>query len=301
MCHESSADKGTLWQLRNLLNRTAVPSIPKANVKAAEDFLTIVFEGYSIAAARAILSYHSTSDVKELAKLIVDSFCTVNRIGMATLPTPTDDRVQAYSKELITLGLIWLGFNDAIKEGDGDRVLTYWKFLMLLFKADGRRNYSCEACKILLDYHYFYTPRQAAQLKWSRFVNTHGQPGRNISADLHLEYLNRRAKEAISNLGSNVTAKAIDRVGKSLGTVNHICTSFENQLVQSDTSQKHADVGQSVDLNEVVTCLEGAQVFNNIAGRRHRAFSFSSSYLELIDTKSTIVWLTDQFRKYAPQ
>ena len=35
----SSSDKGTLWQLRNLISHSAVPKDPSKNVKAAEDFL----------------------------------------------------------------------------------------------------------------------------------------------------------------------------------------------------------------------------------------------------------------------
>ena len=192
LSQQSSADKGTLWQLRKLLNRTAVPSEPKANVKGAEDFLRIVLTGYTIIAARAILSASQISDVEELSKRIV-KFCTIDRIGHHPQSTPSDgcDCVLVYSKEVITLGLMWLGFNDAIKEGDGDWVLTYWKFLLLLFKVDKQRNYSCKAAKLLLDYHYFLSPRQAAQLKWSRFVNTQGRIGCNVPAVLHMEHLLR--------------------------------------------------------------------------------------------------------------
>ena len=34
----SSIDKGTLYQLKNLINRSAVPIDPKDNMQAAEDF-----------------------------------------------------------------------------------------------------------------------------------------------------------------------------------------------------------------------------------------------------------------------
>ena len=209
LSQQSSADKGTLWQLRNLLNCTAVPSEPKANVKGAEDFLRIVLTCYTIIAARAILPTSQISDVEELSKSIVKWFCTIDRIGHHPQSTPGDgcDCVGVFKRSDHTWGdVAWV--HDAIKEGDGDRVLTYWKFLLLLFKMDKRRNYSCEAAKLSLDYHYFLSPRHAAQLKWSRFVNTQGRIRCNVPADLHLEHLNRRVKDTLLYLGSNITPTA---------------------------------------------------------------------------------------------
>ena len=270
-------------------------------MKAAEDFLQVVHTGYVVVAARAILQTLERSTVKEVSKSIVESFCTIDSIGSNPWPTPGDDCVQACSKELMTLGLVWLGFDDAIKEGDGDRVLRYWKFLLLLFKMDNRRNYSCEAAKLLLDYQYFLTPRQAAQLKWSRFVNTQGRLACNIPGDLHLEHLNCRVKNALAPLGSNVTLKAVDRVGKAVGAVNHVCTTFENQLIKAHGSEQHAGAAFGKDLAAIVTCLEDAMVFNNIAGRKHRVFTFTATYLERVDLQKTTDWIKEQYMKYAPQ
>ena len=62
-------------------------------------------------------------------------------------PTPVDS-IYVYGKEVLTLGLLWLGFNDAIKEGDGDKVFVYWKFFLLVFKHGGCHNYSIEAVNL---------------------------------------------------------------------------------------------------------------------------------------------------------
>ena len=60
--------------------------------------------------------------------------------------------------------------------------------------------------------HAFTPTCNAAYLE-----NTHGLPGRNIPCDLHMEYLNRAAKESLRGLGSNITDNAVKRVGKSIG------------------------------------------------------------------------------------
>ena len=40
--NKSATDKGTLFQLKNLINRTSVPADPKDNMQATEDFFELV-------------------------------------------------------------------------------------------------------------------------------------------------------------------------------------------------------------------------------------------------------------------
>ena len=75
-------------------------------------------------------------------------------------------------------------YRDAIREGDGIRVLRCWKYLLPLFKATQRHNYAIEAANLLIEYYYTFPPRQAQQLIWSHFLNTSGKPGQNIPSDL---------------------------------------------------------------------------------------------------------------------
>lgn len=53
-------------------------------------------------------------------------------------------------------------------------------------------------------------------------MNTHGHCGKNISADLHMEHLNRVCKDAVTYLGANKTPNAIVRIGKAVGTISNI-------------------------------------------------------------------------------
>jgi L1 cell adhesion molecule like protein len=74
--------------------------------------------------------------------------------------------------------------------------------LFLFFRATGHTNYTLESFNLLCHYYYLLPPRYAEQLIWSRFVNTHGSSGRNVSADLHMEHLNRVCKDAVAHLGA---------------------------------------------------------------------------------------------------
>lgn len=82
------------------------------------------------------------------------------------------DGVKMYAKELLSLGLLYSEFRDAIREGDGDRVFSCWKFFLPIFKADRKSNYAIEALTYIAQATILLPPRLQHQLKWSRFVNT---------------------------------------------------------------------------------------------------------------------------------
>ena len=68
------------------------------------------------------------------------------------------------------------------------------------------------------------------QLIWSRCINIHGVPGRNIPCDLHLEHLNHICKETIANLGSRKTDEGLLRSSKCVGELNEVTSSLDQTL-----------------------------------------------------------------------
>ena len=107
------------------------------------------------------------------------------------------DRVEMYAQETLTLGLLYFEFKDAIRCGDGERVLLCWKFFLPIFMAARRSNYAIEAITYLAQACVLLPPRLREQLKWSRFVNSTGKERGNVAADLHMEHLNRTVKGAL--------------------------------------------------------------------------------------------------------
>jgi len=107
------------------------------------------------------------------------------------------DKVNLHARRLMTLGCIYLKFSDAICEGDGDRVLRCWRYMLPMFITSGRKNSAIEGLNLLVQHDFSLSPCQAAEMKWGRFINTTGLPGRIIPNDLHMEHLNRSVKTAI--------------------------------------------------------------------------------------------------------
>ena len=90
------------------------------------------------------------------------------------------DLVLEYASETLTLGLLLMEFVDAIREGNGDRIIRCWRFFMLLFKASNRTNYSIEEFTLLCQFHFIFPECMKQQLVWSRTANTHGRPGKTF-------------------------------------------------------------------------------------------------------------------------
>ena len=103
---------------------SAFPEDPFENVKAAEDFMLLILHTHIVAAGRHILSIKPTDSLPALAESVVDTFLTLPQHDCSSIPTYSDG-VHVHALEIISLGLIWYGFHDSMKEGDGDRLICY--------------------------------------------------------------------------------------------------------------------------------------------------------------------------------
>ena len=132
-----------MYQLKVLINRTAVRSVPSKNMKPTEDFLLLILHTYVIAAVEKCQQDSDTCQL--LAKRIVEQgFVKINLPGELNVDSLGNDMVYNYSTDLLTFCLLWHGFHDSIREGDGNRILRYWKFLMVIFQQQGHYNYANE-------------------------------------------------------------------------------------------------------------------------------------------------------------
>lgn len=317
---QSSTEMGTLYQLKNTINRTNVPSDPKDNLNACEDFLGVVLEAHIVAAAKTILLSTQYGSVSDLAASVVNNYLRIDlpkpqlpqtqqpaagrsrgrgrrrrrgtRQAARQQPVPVDG-IYIYGTEVLTLGLLWLGFNDAIKEGDGDKVFVYWKFLLLVFKRGGCRNYAIEAVNLLYQTHTL-SPRLVAQLKWGRFINTHGRQGCNIAGDLHLEHLNKRLKGILRNLGPNNNTDTIQRAAKTVGVVSKVCQQFERETGAVKDSDHHKRKPYQKDFNLILGILEEKDVFSNKPTRVHKNFTLTQGHLQGLDDTKLCKWLQEK-------
>lgn len=219
---------------------------PTKAVDACEEFFLMVVEAHVLSAAMALFEMSSSDSAptnrhcfplgserlspseQKLIMLmaagsLIDKHVDLSFPSGSTRPPKAAD----HDAVLLTMKVLLTEFNDGIREGDGNRICRCWQFLMLIFKATGRQNYSVQAFTLLAQLNLIFSPRMAVQLKWNHTVNVHGRPGRNIPCDLHMEHLNRVCKGAISSLGPNISDKAVQCMGKCLGEIMKVTQMYD--------------------------------------------------------------------------
>ena len=141
---DSSQDGGTLYQLRNLINRRNVVTDPKKDMNSCEDFFELITNAHVLTAAMEKFEMKSLTDAvssnmfpvdRELSseersktldsavRAIISEFIDITFPKKCKKVPKDQDRILEYAKETLTMGLIFLEFKDAVREGDGDRVM----------------------------------------------------------------------------------------------------------------------------------------------------------------------------------
>ena len=182
------------------------------------------------------------------------------------------DGIELYARSVLSLGLFYWEYSDSIREGDGERLLRCWRYMLPIFTNAGRRNYAIEAFRLLYQHEYQLTQRQATQLLYSRFVNVQGLPGHNVASDLHMEHLNAICKGCVKDLGANKTEVAIQRSAKALGTIVPVLEKFDEQNNMPGISGAHKRASEERDQAIVVNQLLKTKVFAVKPGRKHKSF-----------------------------
>ena len=218
-------EHGTMQQLRNLINRRNVVCNPSKDVNASEDFFLLLVTCHILCAAIKIFKMDGIdsfperveeewnvqtkeerqSKLESLSLQVVTTFVDLSTFSCSEAKKggPSKDHVHEYAKEILSVGLLYMEYQDAVREGDAHHLLNCWRHLMLIFKATAHRNYAFESFITLAQCEWFLPPQQAMQLKYSRFINVHGRQGCNIPCDLYMEHLNKLVKLCVQHLGAN--------------------------------------------------------------------------------------------------
>lgn len=287
---KSSRDHCTLNNFASLLGRLPAARDPKKNMTACTELLLTVLRGHYLAVACSILGINNYDDlpsglpdVQSLAPqakkaYIYDISCQVveqcDLIENALLLNEvesTNDRIYNYARVLCHYGSLALEFMDAWAEGDGDRICTCWKVLLLYFREGGRTKYAWEALRLLFQLKQL-SPSVAHQLKWGRFVNSKGGQGHNIPCDLHNEHINRVIKDIVSNMGGSLTEHALRRAAQSVTMIHHIASNFDKESGVPYRTSAHTTRSDKGDTQKVTLALQKHHVFKVDPGRAHTRF-----------------------------
>ena len=211
--------------------------------------------------------------------------------------TIKEDHILNYQKANFTINLLLRNINDAIRQGDGERLINSYRLALLYFKVTGHHKYSYTILKLL--YRIKLVPEDAFKLIWSRFVNTTGYKGRNISPDLHLEHLNNFLKELLRALRSNINETNAERVACSLKNIKLIIQNFESSIELNDRPNKKSTPSTFDDVKKLATAYNEAKVFEEKLGRENESYpKFKAKILDDLNTNDLYLWLINKEKEF---
>ena len=150
---------------------------------------------------------------------------------------------------------------------------------------------------MLAQFYYKLTPREAQELIWSRFVNTHSTPGYNIPEDLHQEHLNRVIKDCIKGLAANKTAAAVTKVGKALGALYPMLGNYDEDNSVTNPSGRHKVPNWDKDHNLVIDRLLIGDVFTQKKEKRyHLSFQKPRDFLRSMKQEVLVNWMASHLK-----
>lgn len=206
------------------------------------------------------------------------------------IPTHCDHK---YEHTVARLGFsfILLDILDAVKEGDGERLMRLYTVALLFFKAYGHTSYAYSTFLLTVQMNATLSPQVAHSLKWNRFWNTRGGKGRNIPLDLHLEHLNGFLKSFLKGLGPNLNETSAARISRSIGVMKQMMAHTDMELgISGQTGAHHMDMTR--DILTLVDTLQEAELFKQQPGRVYAAFpGFQNNLLAKLDHKALWNWM----------
>lgn len=215
-------------------------------------------------------------------------------------PNPNDgDGVFNYSHNILKTGLLLRDFQDAVKEGDGNRLERLWKFLMLLFKVTGKTKYALAAIRLHAQLNAILSPREAHSLRWNRTINLKGGIGRNVAIDQVQEHKIKETKELMSGHGPNLTFPSAQIYSRASDGVGDVMKNFDKESKVRKESGKHQR-RQDADILTVVKILQENKALKEIPGRTHVGIgTIPKDPISLLNFSDLNAWINKHKRNWS--
>jgi hypothetical protein len=208
----------------------------------------------------------------------------------------TSDDIFNYNCALMSDCFLFFNFLDAIKEGDGLRLMRQYKYFMLYCKADDPHStkYSLECLYQYFLVYSLLSQRDSERFVWNRFINNHGKKGKNIPLDEATEHSNNFVKQGIKNLGPNLSERAISRICKAESATSSILENLDESVKRHTKSGKHSNPSKEKDMHELIKRAEDLDVFNETEGRSYSHFNgFKRDRLEDLNGTNLYRWINN--------
>ena len=163
--------------------------------------------------------------------------------------------------------MILRGFEDAAKEGDGERLFEIYKLLLLIYKPNHHTKYAYAAVLYLTKISAILPEFESHRMQWNRFVNSHGGKGCNISLDLKKEHLNKLLKTMWRVLRPNLSETTAARLACTLDSVKFILKSIDHDCKLSNRAAQRSVAKKEEAVQQITADLVSIKAFRYTRGR----------------------------------
>lgn len=207
---------------------------------------------------------------------------------------PTDD-VYSYNCALLADGLFFINFLDAVKKGDGVRLMHQYKYMLLYCRADGHASnkYALECLYQSFLVQSLLSPTESERFDWNRSINNQCGKGCNIPHDLEVEHSNRFIKGSAKNVGPNLTDRAVQCICQAESGARSLTGNVNQGLNSIRGSGKHTHSSPENDVDELLRQIQQTNVFTEHPGRSYQHFNdFERDPFKTLNMSSLYQWIT---------
>ncbi|PFX31139.1 hypothetical protein AWC38_SpisGene4042 [Stylophora pistillata] len=200
----------------------------------------------------------------------------------------------------LAFGLLIMAFEDAVKEGDGQRLCDIYRVALLLYKLHNHYKYSYVVLLFLVNLNALLPKFEAERLKWNRFYNINGGKGCNISLELKKEHQNCLLKKMWLALGPNLDETNAARLAGTLDAVETIIRNVDSDCSLKKTSSYRSEAMKSEAVSQILDDLLQIKTFTYTPGREgHPSFPQKSSNLvKGLDFRDLHCWMKEHLKSW---
>nr|XP_022309155.1 uncharacterized protein LOC111114903 [Crassostrea virginica] len=196
---------------------------------------------------------------------------TYSKKKSSSKETLKEDGTFNYISSLTYMGLMDLVRQNAVRENDGDAMMSHWKLDLLHFHNYHHPKYVLLGHRLLAGVSGWLPKRLAMDSQWNRTVNLAGGPGRNLPGDLVNEFLNKVFKESLKDAGGNLSEETIYRHSQLAGRMGKMIDKAYLPESARDFI-KHTAVSMTKDLQLFVKLLHTERFFVKSPGRSFKSY-----------------------------
>ena len=210
-----------------------------------------------------------------------------------------DDAIWNYHMSHLQIGLYLLNLEDAIKHGDGYRLLRCFKFALLFEYKHSHTKYAYLLLHFFVKFYLVLSQDEALRLLNNRFINYVGGIGNNIPLDLHMEHLNLMLKQLTRNCGGHLTERTIQRNARSLQIISTIMKGIHEDCKKVIPSGHHGAKDPKSAVEIIVNDLIAGKVFQHQPGRKgYNSFKNFKSDVIGSDYRDFFAWARNTIKHW---